>query len=180
MAELDEEPANVPPPTRPKIAYILSAMRHMRGPSRSRLVGRVVDWIDPDIAGSLYRRDWPGAIERTRHRAIRVTEPGSGRVMAMIETGKRSSAHPVTICPTAGSRPRIRNFDETGGREKAAPEWNFFYWRDAGANQACYLNDQEQSPKGGKWNYDSDNRKPCKGSERNCPATDSVFWPDDM
>jgi len=162
MAELDEETSYVRH-HKAKIAYILSAMRHYARALQDR--GWSVEYVklnDPENSGS-FTGEIARAIERHDIGAIRVTEPGEWRVMAMIENWEEKFGTPVTICPDSRFLATHQDFDDWAeGKKQLRME---FFYREM-RRKTMLLLDDKGKPEGGKWNYDSDNRKPAKGSER--------------
>ncbi len=142
-----------------KIAYIFSAMRHHAEALRER--GWTVDYItldDPDNSGS-----FTGEIARARERhdveAIRITEAGEWRVMAMIENWEDQFDVPVILCPDDRFIATHEEFDGWAeGKKQLRME---FFYREMRRKTGLLL-DEDGKPEGGKWNYDAENRKPAQ------------------
>jgi len=174
MAELDEETGYVSH-HKAKIAYILSAMRHHARTLQDR--GWSVDYVKLDDAGNSgsFTGEIARAIERHDIGAIRVTEPGEWRVMAMVENWQERFGLPVTICPDARFLATHQDFaDWAKGKKQLRME---FFYREMRRKTGLLL-DENGQPEGGKWNYDGDNRKPAKSGE---PIPLPIrFVPDDV
>ncbi|MEP3225932.1 MAG: cryptochrome/photolyase family protein [Parasphingorhabdus sp.] len=142
-----------------KIAYIFSAMRHHAKALENK--GWNVDYValdDPENRGS-FNGEIARACERHDIASIRVTEAGEWRVMAMIENWQEQFERPVTICPDNRFLASHREF-ERWAADKKQLRMEFFY-REM-RKKTGFLMDKQSKPAGGKWNYDSENRKPAK------------------
>ncbi len=143
-----------------KIAYILSAMRHHAKALAER--GWSVDYVkltDPGNRGS-FSGEIARALERHRIDRIRITEAGEWRVMAMIENWEDQFAIPVSICPDRRFIATHQDFTNWAeGKKQLRME---FFYREMRRKTGILL-DRDDKPEGGKWNYDSANRKPVKG-----------------
>ena len=174
MAELDEETGYVRH-HKAKIAYILSAMRHHAKALQER--GWSVDYVkldDPDNSGS-FTGEIARAVERHDIGALRVTEPGEWRVMAMIENWEERFGIAVTICPDDRFIATHQDFEDWA-EEKKQLRMEFFY-REMRRKTGLLLNG-DGKPEGGKWNFDSSNRKPAK---KNVAIRQPIrFRPDDI
>jgi deoxyribodipyrimidine photolyase-related protein len=155
MMELMEETRYVPH-HRKKLVHILSAMRHHAAALRDR--GWSVDYValdDPANSGS-----FAGEVERasTRHRATRivVTEPGEWRVRSSMDGWQRRCGIPVEIREDTRFIASHEFFAQwAGGRRQLRME---MFYREMRRRTGLLMHDGE--PIGGRWNYDSENRKP--------------------
>ncbi len=158
MMEVDAETTYVKH-HKAKIAYILSAMRHHAAALQER--GWTVDYVKldaPDNAGS-FSGEIARALERHDIGAIRITEAGEWRVMAMIENWQDQFDLPVTICPDQRFVATHQDFDNWAeGKKQLRME---FFYREMRRKTGLLL-DEDGKPEGGKWNYDAENRKPAK------------------
>ena len=140
-----------------KIALIFSAMRHHAADLRER--GWTVDYIaldDADNSGS-FTGEIARALERHDIDNIRVTEAGEWRVMAEVENWGERFDQEVIICPDDRflcSHDEFANWAE--GKKQLRME---FFYREMRRKTGILLDD-DGKPEGGKWNYDSENRKP--------------------
>ena len=157
MVEVDEETTYVPH-HKAKIAYILSAMRHHAGSLRE--AGWTVDYVkldDAENSGS-FTGEMARAIERHNPTTIRVTEAGEWRVRAMLDSWADRFDGPVSILPDDRFLANHEEFEIWAeGRKQLRME---FFYRDM-RRKSILLMDGEK-PVGGKWNFDSENRKPAK------------------
>lgn len=140
-----------------KIALIFSAMRHFADDLRGR--GWVVDYValdDADNSGS-FTGEMARAMERHDIDAVRVTEAGEWRVMGEIENWSERFGVDVTICPDDRFLCPHQEFaDWAEGKKQLRME---FFYREMRRKTGILLDD-DGKPEGGKWNYDSENRKP--------------------
>ena len=155
LAEVGEEATYVRHHKK-KIAFLFAAMRHFA--AELRKAGWSVDYVkldDPQNSGAITRE-----IERalTRHRCDRVivTEPGEWRLMKNLEDLRERLSVPLEIldderflCSRAGFA------DWAAGRKQLRME-NFY--REMRRKTGLLMNGDE--PEGGRWNFDSENRKP--------------------
>ncbi len=141
-----------------KIAFLFSAMRHFAQALRQE--GWRVDYValeDPDNSGSLV-----GEVERAlaRHAcgAVAVTEPGEWRLLAAFEELRARLAVPLEILEDDRflcSRSAFAAWAE--GRKQLRME---LFYRDMRRKTGLLMSDG--APEGGRWNLDSENRKPPK------------------
>ncbi|ASK88584.1 cryptochrome/photolyase family protein [Sphingorhabdus sp. SMR4y] len=158
MMEVDEEATYVRH-HKAKIAYIFSAMRHHAKALEER--GWAVEYVslsDPGNSGS-FSGEIARALERHSIKNIRITEAGEWRVMAMIENWEDQFGLPVSICPDQRFIATHQDFT-AWAEDKKQLRMEFFY-REMRRKTGLLL-DQDGTPEGGKWNYDSANRKPAK------------------
>ena len=155
MVEVAEETTYVPH-HKQKIAFILSAMRHFA--ENLRAEGIAVDYVrldDPDNSGS-----FTGELERAMRRhlpdEVFVTEPGEFRVLEAIEGWSSRVNVPVHL------RPDDRYFCSTVDFARWAEGRRGFrmehFYRLMRERTGLLMQDGE--PVGGRWNFDTDNRKP--------------------
>lgn len=154
MVEVEAEGRAVPH-HRQKIAFLLSAMRHFAEALRAE--GIRVDYVrldDPDntqdFTGELAR-----AVARHGPKRVIVTEPGEWRVEEMMRGWAQSLPVPLEIraddrffCSRAEFAALVRA-RKTGRME--------FFYREM-RRRTGYLMDGD-TPVGGQWNFDPDNRK---------------------
>ena len=141
-----------------KIIFVFSAMRHFA--EQLQAAGWSVDYIridDPSNTGSL-----TGEIERackhhTPQRVV-VTEPGEWRVRADMMTWADRLQTPVDILDDDRFLcPHDEFADWAAGRKQFRME---YFYREM-RRKTGLLMDGDQ-PLGGKWNLDSENRKPAR------------------
>ncbi len=164
MVEVHEETTYVRH-HRQKIVLILSAMRHFAAMLRAE--GIPVDYVRlnaQDNTGSL-----GGEVRRalSRHAADRVivTAPGEWRVLAMMQGWKEALGIPVEIREDARflcTQERFRRWAQ--GRKSLRME---FFYREMRRETGWLMHGSE--PEGGRWNYDSDNRKALPENLRTPP-----------
>lgn len=173
MAEVGDETTYVKH-HKQKIALILSAMRHFAADLSQE--GLRVDYVtldNPNNTGS-----FTGELERaiTRHHATRVvvTEPGEWRVLEMMRAWSNTFDIPVEIREDRrfiASRSRFARWAEG----KKALRMEFFY-REMRRETGLLMDGD--TPEGGEWNFDSENRKALP---KNFRAPNRLrFEPDDL
>ena len=140
-----------------KIAFVLSAMRHFASDLRSsgwQVVYVTLD--DPDntgsIAGELSRH--AQALDCTR---IRVTEPSEYRLKTDLLTKTARADLPFEMLEDDRFLSTPATFAAwAAGRKQLRME---FFYREMRRKTGLLM--QGDEPEGGRWNFDSDNRKPA-------------------
>ena len=156
MAELDDEASYVRH-HRKKIAFIFSAMRHFA--EELRALGWRVEYVTLDAPENQrsFSAQVAHAIAQYRPERILVTQAGEWRVAQILAGWQARFALPVEIladdrflCTPAAFA------DWAAGRKQLRME---YFYRDM-RRQTGLLMDGDQ-PVGGKWNFDTENRKPA-------------------
>ena len=140
-----------------KIAFIFSAMRHFADELRQR--GFTVDYtvLDaPDNAGS-FSGELERAIKRFDPEAVRITEPGEWRVLQMMEAWAETLHCPVNILPDKRFVCSRSEF-VAWAKNRSQLRMEYFY-RDMRRKTGLLMRGEE--PEGGRWNFDTENRKPA-------------------
>jgi deoxyribodipyrimidine photolyase-related protein len=156
IAELHDEASYVRHHKK-KIAFIFSAMRHFA--EELRAAGWTVEYVkldDPANRGS-FTAQLEHAIARHRPQRVLVTEAGEWRVQQMLTGWQRQLATPVDILPDNRflcSHQDFRSWAE--GRKQLRME---YFYRDMRRRTGLLMDGDE--PAGGKWNFDTENRKPA-------------------
>ncbi len=140
-----------------KIALILSAMRHFA--EELRADGWTVDYIRLDDAANSgsFTGEIARAIERHRPETIRIVEAGEWRVQAMIDGWAKGFGLPVEVLPDDRFICGILEF-QTWAQARGDLVMEFFY--RAMRRKTGLLMLPNGKPEGGRWNFDTDNRKP--------------------
>ena len=156
MAEVAEE-TNYVPHHKKKIAFLFSAMRHhAKALTKAGWQVRYTRYDDPENTGSIC-----GEIERAENdvsaKSVIVTEPGEYRLKEALttqsdETGIRFSVldDDRFICSHQAFR------DWAQGRKQLRME---YFYREMRRKTGLLMDGDD--PEGGKWNFDSQNRKPA-------------------
>ncbi len=172
MVEVAEETTYVPH-HKQKITFILSAMRHFAEELRAE--GIVVDYVrldDPDNSGS-FTGELQRAVRRHLPDEVFVTEPGEFRVLEAIEGWSGQLNVPVHL------RPDDRYFCTTVDFARWAEGRRGFrmehFYRLMRERTGLLMQDGE--PLGGRWNFDTENRKPLPRDL--APPERLRFAPDD-
>ena len=157
MMELKEEAGTVPH-HRKKLIFLFSAMRHFAKELKQQ--GWTVDYIKLD--GENNTGSFTTEIKRamTRHgiSQIRVCEPSEYRVLEVVKGWEDDVGVDVTITP---DHRFISNQDEFAAWAEGRKQFRMeFFYREM-RRKTDLLMDGDK-PEGGKWNYDSENRKPAK------------------
>ncbi len=155
-----------------KLVLVLAAMRHFAHALREQ--GYHVDYVPMDARDNT--GSFTGELRRalSRHEVDRivVTEPGEWRVWAMMQDWKSTFDVPVDI---RGDDRFLCSRDEfadwAAGRKSLRME---YFYRVMRRKTGWLMRDD--SPEGGQWNYDADNRKALPG-DLDVPAA-AGFEPD--
>lgn len=155
MAEVAEE-TTYAPHHKQKIVFVLSAMRHFAASLKKRGVN--VDYVKLDAPGNTgsFIGELTRAASRHRPRKIIVAEPGEWRVRHALETWTKNASIPIDIRDDDrffATRDRFRQW--AGDRKQLRME---FFYRALRAENHILM--EGETPVGGKWNYDPENRKP--------------------
>jgi deoxyribodipyrimidine photolyase-related protein len=142
-----------------KIAFLFSAMRHFAGELRAKGVNvRYIKLDDPHNSGRL-DGEVARALAETSSGQLIVTEPGEWRVLEKFKAWQRSLNALVEIRGDERfmcSIPEFKNW--ANGRKQLRME--YFYREMRRGFKVLTGNDGK--PVGGKWNFDTENRKPPK------------------
>jgi deoxyribodipyrimidine photolyase-related protein len=154
LAELHDEATYVRHHKK-KIAFIFSAMRHFA--EELRAAGWSVDYVKLGSADNQasFTAQLAHAITKHRPERIVVTEAAEWRVSQEIGAWQERFSIPVDVCPDDRflcSRSEFRAWAK--GRKQLRME---YFYRDM-RRKTGLLMDGDQ-PAGGKWNFDSENRK---------------------
>ena len=166
MVEAAEEAAYVRHHKK-KIAFLFSAMRHFA--ERLRLAGWGVEYVTldaPENTGS-FTGEVVRAVERISPARLLVTEPGEWRVRAAMDGWGQLLGIPVDILNDGRficSRDAFAKWAD--GRKQLRME---YFYREI--RRATGLLMDGDRPAGGRWNFDSENRK---------PAVSDLFMPEPL
>lgn len=143
-----------------KIAFLLSAMRHFAEELKND--GWTVDYVtldDVNNTGS-FSGEVERSIKRNKPERVVVTKPGEWRVRQMMDDWREDLGLPIEIKSDdrfIATHDEFRDWAE--GRKQLRME---YFYRDMRRKTGLLLED-DGKPAGGKWNFDSENRKPPKG-----------------
>lgn len=157
MAEVDDETAYVPHHKK-KLAFVFSAMRHFAKELAGD--GWRVDYHALDQARSFKSLGaaLQAAVKTHKPDRIIVTEPSEWRVREMIDDWRDATGVPIEVLADNRflcSSDAFANWAE--GRKQLRME---YFYRDMRRRTGLLMDGDK--PAGGKWNFDSDNRKPAK------------------
>ncbi|WP_026940601.1 cryptochrome/photolyase family protein [Hellea balneolensis] len=151
--------ADTVPHHRKKLIFLFSAMRHFADELKER--GWSVDYIalnDVENTGN-FTSEIKRAMSRHDIEQIRLCEPSEYRVLETVKSWQEELSIPTTIMP---DHRFIADHDEfetwAEGRKQYRME---FFYREMRRKTNLLM--EGDKPEGGKWNYDSENRKPAKG-----------------
>ncbi len=174
MAEVAEESTHVPA-AKPRIALFLSGMRHFAQALREQH-GPIVDYTRLDgadnsgtLAGELRR-----AIARLKPTGLVMTAPGDWRVLQALRAVAAECRLPLQIRDDRHFFSTVREFAEHAqGRKQLRLE---YWYRALRQNHSILM--EGDTPVGGQWNFDADNREAFgKEGPVNLPAPQR-FAPD--
>lgn len=159
LAEVREEAGYVPH-NRHKIVLIFSAMRHFCQRWRER--GFTVIYREFAEGVASLDQAVKAAVDACDVDAVAVTEPGEHRVLQHLHELGENLSVPLTIADDSrflASRSDFRDWAD--GRKSLRME---YFYREMRRRYGLLL-DEAGQPEGGKWNYDSENRKGWRGRE---------------
>jgi len=171
MAEVQDECTYVKHHKK-KIVLVLSAMRHFARALRAR--GVTVDYVeldDPVNTGSL-RGEMLRAVARHRPKRVVATECGEWRLEQDMRGWHEAADIEVEIRDDTRFLCRKQEFRAWAGARKGL-RMEFFY-RDMRRQHGLLM--EGESPAGGRWNFDPENRKPLPKSIQPPPVP--AFPPD--
>lgn len=141
-----------------KIALLFSAMRHFA--EELREAGWQVDYIqldDAENSGS-FNGEIERALSKYEIKNIVLTEPAEYRVLEDVKGWSDQFDKTVEILPDDRFIATHQEFEDwADGRKQLRME---YFYRDMRRKTNLLMDGDE--PEGGKWNYDSENRKPAK------------------
>ena len=158
MAEVANEASYVPHHKK-KLAFVFSAMRHFAEELQaSGWRVRYVKLDDPantgSIAGELDR-----ALSTLSYDRVLMTEAGEHRLKAALQSWASHQNVPTEILDDTRFIATHAEFAHWArGRKQLRME---YFYREMRRKTGLLMNGDE--PEGGKWNFDSENRKPAKG-----------------
>ena len=157
MCEVQEEATYVKHHKK-KIAFLFSAMRHFKETlleNGYRL--RYTELDDPLNTGS-FEGEITRCLNDFSFDRIIVTHPGEFRVLANMRSWEERFSIPVEICPDRRFLCSPEEFSDWAGQRKQL-RMEYFYRH---MRQRYSVLMDPDGPIGGKWNYDTENRKPPK------------------
>ena len=157
MMEVAEEAGTVPH-HRKKLIFLFSVMRHFAKELQAQ--GWTVDYVkldDISNAGS-FTSEMTRAIERHNISQIRVCEPSEYRVLETVKGWETAFNLQITIMPDDRF---IATHDEFAAWAEGRKQYRMEFFYRIMRRKTGLLMDGDK-PEGGKWNYDSENRKPAK------------------
>lgn len=139
-----------------KIAFIFSAMRHFAQHLKQQGYRvRYTAYDDPSNAGS-FAQELQRIVTEEGIQAIHITIPGEWRVLKALEAlGKQSQSR---IIWHEDSR-FLCSRDEFKGWTQGKKQWRMEYFYRLMRQKHRILVDDRGNPEGGRWNFDTDNRK---------------------
>ena len=157
MCEVVEEATYVPH-HKLKIALIFSAMRHFAEALRTRgFEVRYTRLDDPENAGS-FTGELSRAVVAVSPQRIVVTEASEWRVLQFMEDWHAIFDVPVDVRADTRFLCSKKEFEAWAANRRSLT-MEYFY-RDMRRKTGLLM--QGNEPEGGKWNFDTENRKPAK------------------
>ncbi len=159
MLEVQEEATYVKHHKK-KIVFLFSAMRHFAKALENE--GWDVDYVALDDQENLgnFNDEVRRALDRHTPERLVMTEPGEFRVREMINSWPDAFGIPVDIM---ADHRFIASHDEFRGWADGRKQLRMEYFYRLMRRKTGLLMNNEGEPEGGKWNFDSENRKPPKG-----------------
>lgn len=150
-----------------RIAFFLAAMRHFRDALRAD--GIQVDYAElaprPEHdRGTTFGERLTLALERERAERLIVVEPGDWRVRDELIAASTRERIPLEIRPDRTFLCSTEDFNDYAGEHRGLPLESFYRWM---RKRLKILVEADGSPVGGRWNFDTENRK---GFGRRGPA----------
>ncbi|MDW5317079.1 cryptochrome/photolyase family protein [Rhizobium sp. PL01] len=141
-----------------KLAFIFSAMRHFAEElQEAGYQVRYTKITDKDNAGS-FTGEVKRAVNDLKLKSVCVTEPGEWRVLEEMKLWSETLRLPVDIRPDRRFLCSHEEFARwADGRKSLTME---FFYRDMRRRTGLLM--QGDEPVGGRWNFDTDNRKPAE------------------
>ena len=159
MAEVMEEATSVKHHKK-KIAFLFSAMRHFAASLREE--GFTVDYLELDAKGNPgdFGGALAGAVERTGAARVIMTEPSEWRILEAARTWREELPADLDIRPDDRFLASHDAFTEwaSGKNGMVSKSLRMEHFYREMRRQTGYLM-TDGAPEGGKWNYDSENRK---------------------
>ncbi len=150
-----------------KIAFIFAAMRHFADELKND--GWSVDYVrldEPENTGSI-TDELKRALVRYNPDRVVATEPGEWRVLEAMRDWHNVLGIPVDIISDTRFIASHDDFQRwADGRKQLRME---YFYREMRRKTGLLMDDDQ--PEGGKWNFDSENRK---------PASSDLFMPEIM
>ncbi len=150
--------ADTVPHHRKKLVFLFSAMRHFAKELKEQ--GWSVDYIsltDEQNTGN-FSTEIERALKRHDVSQIRVCEPSEYRVLEDVKGWEETLSIPTTIMP---DHRFIASHDEFEAWAEGRKQYRMeFFYREMRRKTDLLM--EGDKPEGGKWNYDSENRKPAK------------------
>jgi deoxyribodipyrimidine photolyase-related protein len=174
MCEVMAEATYVPHHPK-KIAFLFTAMRHFAGELTARgLQVRYITLDDPGNTGS-FDGEVRRALKETNAQSLVVTEPGEYRLLKIFEAWQTDLGVAVDIRPDTRFLCATDAFRLWAAKHR---ELRMEYFYRAMRQRHDILMEKDQTPTGGQWNFDKENRKsPPRGlssPKRISHAKDSI------
>ena len=160
--------------TKPRIAIFLSAMRHFAVELTERSTPLIYIRVDDALPGGFAER-LAAAIARHRPETLVVCEPGEWRMLEIVQQAAHDASCALDVrIDTHFLCTREAFVDWARGRKSLRMEY-FYRWMRA---EHDVLVDRDGQPIGGRWNFDTENRKGFGRSGPPPPPEPAHFAPD--
>jgi deoxyribodipyrimidine photolyase-related protein len=156
MAEAADEATHVGS-SQPRIALFLSAMRHFA--LAVQAAGRPLHYARCDAPGAHHSlaAQLHADIERLRPQRLVMTAPGDWRVLQSLRAAAESAALALDVREDRHFFVTVREF-AAHARGRKALRMEHFYREQRRRHRVLMAPDGSDSPVGGQWNFDADNR----------------------
>lgn len=142
-----------------KLIFSFSAMRHFANELRAKKIKvHYISIDDPDNSGTL-DEELKKAISLFQPQTIELTFPGEYRLLSKFLNWQNNLNVPVTILEDDRFFCSINTFKEWANNKKQFRMENFY---EVMRKKHHILLQKNGKPIGGRWNYDTENRKPLK------------------
>ena len=173
MAEVAEESTHVPS-HKVRIVYFLSAMRHFAADLRARKFRVEYRYLNDTANTGTLASELAASIKKLKPQRLIMTEPGEYRVEQAITSIAARTKLPLDVLTDTHFYCSREEFS-TWAKARNQLRMEFFY-REMRRKSGILMEGSE--PEGGKWNYDTENRKSF-GKQGPPPATGPQAFPPD-
>jgi deoxyribodipyrimidine photolyase-related protein len=176
MAEVAEESTHVWS-SRPRTVMFLAAMRHFALALQS--AGRPLHYARLDAPGNrgTLAAQLQADIERLRPARLVMTAPGDWRVLQAIEAVAEACGLPLEIREDRHFFVSVREF-AAHARGRKSLRMEYFYREQRKRHRVLMDPQNEDTPLGGQWNFDADNREAFGAAGPGAVPPRCTFEPD--
>ncbi len=163
MAEVTEETSYVPHHKK-KIAFILTAMRKFALSLEAKSFPLKYTRLDDPLNAGSFSGELNRAVQSLKPSKVIITQPGEWRVLQALKNWAQKSGMLLEVREDERFIATLEEFN-SWAQDRKTLRMEFFY-REMRRKTGLLMAGGQ--PEGGKWNFDSENRK---------PASDNLFMP---